>query len=200
MQQAVNEIGDNPEIQKYLLKTLFQAAAIEGAQEVTDRRDGAFAILTDQAIQPIMKAHSFVLHDAYIEAIGQQTVRNDSVSGSINTLLDTGKAIAPYLPHDLRSIRQIANAWEAVAGKFPTINDQFHIRSKLEEIKQRMSPTWVIDNKVEMLRRRSSLHNEEIAQLIGEGYNAVVVSVRRLIAAGRIEPGKGGQKRKTLAP
>lgn len=200
LKQVVSKLGNGSTVQACFLRTIFQNIAKEGDLKVTNRRDTAMAILTDTsssgevslnvAIAPLVKDNSTVVYDAYIEAVQEQTRDNDVFSGSVDALLEVGKAIAPHLNQDAQERKKIIDAWEETAEKFHT-GDQPHIRSKLEEIKKAMSPNSILDL-VEKLRKQG-LSNPQIAKQLERKLAAIEKSASRLIAAGRIEASPKGR-------
>lgn len=110
---------------------------------MTDRRDGAVAILTDQNIQnAVLKPNNWVVFDAYQAAILTQTEQNDPRFGSINALLRVGQAIAPIF-HLARSrgrkTEAVISSWKDLAQKFPD-EDQFYIHAELLKIEEGILP------------------------------------------------------------
>ena len=204
LQKITATLEKDPVGQACFLRIIFSNLAKEGGLEVTNRRDGYLAILTDtteegdvlltEAITPLVTANPEVVFDAYLEAVTQQTKENDPFSGSIDTLFEAGKAIAPYVFTGSQERQQVTDAWQRVAERFHTIDERFHIRSKIEEIKNRISP---LDRNVEPLRKQG-FSNSQIAEKLRRKKTDIEKSVRRLIAAGRIEPRKRGSKPKNL--
>lgn len=186
--------------QASFLRTIFQNIGKEGDIKVTNRRDAAVAILTDSSldgevhlnavIAPLIKDNSVVARASYIEAVQEQTGENDPFSGSIDALLEVGKAIASYLNQDGQGRGKVIGAWEEIADKFRETDQRSQIHLKLEEIKQRMIPISDFDIQVEELSNRG-LNYSEIAGKLGKSKPRVAKSVRLLIDVGRIKPGSG---------
>lgn len=141
LRQVVSDLGNDPVGQAIFLRILLRNISMEGDATVTDRRDGARAVLTDATITPLVEANRAVVIDAYIEAVQQQTRDNDLFSGSVDALLEVGKALAPIF-HQARGRgrkkESIITAWEELAQQFPA-EDQFHIRTELRKIEEAMS-------------------------------------------------------------
>ena len=202
LQEITATLEKDPVGQACFLRIIFSNLAREGGLEVTNRRDRALAILTDTAedgtvrlnetLTPFVQSNAPLVYEAYINGIQQQKRENDPFSGSINTLLDVGKAIAPCVLTGSQERQQVADAWERVAEQFPTLNERFHIRSRIEEIKNRISPVAQLDRDVEPLRQQG-LTNPQIAQQLGRKVQDIANSARRLIADGRIEPAPKGK-------
>lgn len=185
--EAIAGTGGDPVIQACLLRTLIRG----GAQEDPDRRKGTLAILTAEAMHPLIEANSAVLHETYIKAVKQQTVQSNQKPGSIGGLLDIGKIIAPHFSNKPCAKHQILDAWEQVAKQLPS--EENSIRPKLQEIKEHMRPSFALDTKVEELRK-AGLTNDQIATQLVMGKEKIVGSVHRLIVAGKIEKQRSNQK------
>ncbi len=130
--------------QKGFLRTLFQHMASEGGIEVTNRRDAAFTILTE-AMTPLVKTNQPFVCNAYISAVQAQTGKNDPFCGSIYTLLEVGKAIAPYFSKGIHS-KKLITAWTPVIKEFSregALKEKVQIHLEVEEIKERISSTDV---------------------------------------------------------
>ena len=201
LQQVVSDLKHDPVGQACFLRTLFRSLASEGDLKVTNRRDTALAILTDnlneevrltQVMTPLVEANPTIVHDAYIEALQQQTRENDPFSGSVDALLAVGKAIAPHLNQDAQRRQQIIDTWERVTQQFLTVYERYQIHSRVEEIKDRMSPVTQLDSEVQQLRTQG-LTNPQIAQQLGRKESDIKASAHRLIAAKRIEPAPKGR-------
>lgn len=151
LQQIVSDLGEDPVGQACFLKILFQNLGREGKLEVTNRRDAALAILTDvtndgvrltATIAPLVETNRAVVINAYMQAVRQQTEGNDPYAGSINALLEVGKAMVLIFRQARgrgRKKESIVSAWEELAQQFPD-GEQSYIRAGMQEIEHGISP------------------------------------------------------------
>jgi len=194
LERIVFQLEANLENQKPFINSLFEELAIEGKWNQTNKRDGAFTILTDQAMTPIIEANASFVANAYLEAISLQTYKNDPFSGSIDVLLETGKEIIPYLSLDPDLKKQIVKAWRKIINKLPLVDEKDQIESGLKKLKYVMSSRWARDNRVEELKNKG-LKNPEIAKELGYSVGTVNNSVRSLKDQRRIVEENGSSER-----
>jgi len=199
LKDIVYKLGYDVVSQANFLIMLFESMTTEGDFDVTNRRDGALAILTDTRdgnvrITPVMKIlvrnESAPVYSAYLNAVRKQTKENDPISGSIDTLLDAGSALVRCIDLSGRGQKKenILNAWQSVTVGFTDPKEQSHIHLKLRDIEVGMAHPFVeLDDQVEQLRNNKSLSYPKIAQQLGESQSDIEASVRRLQAAGKIE-------------
>jgi len=192
LEEIVSQLNNHPESQESFIIDLFDDLAREGEGEEewvqTNRRDGACEILTSQAMEPIIKGNSTVVSYAYLEAISLQDRKNDPFSGSIDTLLEVGKAIAPYFPVDSGLKKKIIKAWNGVINEFLWQDEKSYMQLKLEEIEYIMSPTWILDDQVKQLvLERGNISNVQIAKELGVSPSTIGSLLKRLVATGEIE-------------
>ncbi len=196
LQAVISRLGNHSESQASFFKTLFRNLAMEGPIEITNKRDTAKEILTNgsdidirlnKAITHLIKANQTVVYDEYIRAAQLQTKNNSPLTGSIYTLLEVGKAIAPYLPSEPQSKQKIINELRILAKKFDTSDKRLHIESENREIKKRMSDNWLLDDEVRNLIEKGH-KKHQIAELLDKNVLHIRNSIRRLIRAGIIKP------------
>lgn len=185
--QIASDVTDlNPLGQTYFLRSLFQFMSGEKTVEFTDARVPALEILKGRAMETIIITNIDVVYDAYLDKLRLQDPRIE-FSASLNTLLEAGKVIAPHLLIVDRDRRgQIVDTWEQIALQLPKSEEREQVRSKLGEIKQRMSTHWLLDAQVEELRNQG-LNNSQIAVQLGQSIRRINKSVHRLLTAGRID-------------
>ncbi len=220
LKHIASKLDDCPGMQPDFIRTIFMNLAEEGSPEITNRRDAAFEVITDnesirsrlnEIMTPIIKSNQTTVFSAYIDALHQQTANNDPYAGSIYTLLEITKAIAPYLPRDYKNKQLVIEAWNKLADQFNSIEKKVHIRlniktimenmTQYKQIKKRKTSRRItaedktqLDIKVEQLRK-NGMHNFEIADLINKNLSDIEQSASRLIASGRIEPHPKGKTR-----
>jgi len=195
-----------PENQESFINSLFSELTKEGkwvqvkkGKEVqvrggewiqTNRRDAALAILADEAMKPIIEVNFDIVANAYLNAINLQATENDSFSGSIDILIETGKAILPYFPQDLDFKRKVVATWRRVIERipegFPFGSDKAYLKLRLKEIKYAMSHHWALDNEVEKKFKKGNLMTREIAEQLSSTCGMVTQSIQRLRDQNRI--------------
>ncbi len=95
-----------------------------------DKRADALAILGHVIGQV---DHIGIVHGSYVRTVVSQSKTADPW-GSINSLLEAGKIIAPHLPRDGHTIHTIRTAWNGVDAKMKGNLDWLMIRGKVDEI------------------------------------------------------------------
>ena len=203
----VSQLQIHPENQEPFINSLFDELTKEGkwvqvkeGKEVqvrggewiqTNRRDAAFTILADEAMKPIIEDNLDIVADVYLNAINLQTAENDPFSGSIDILIETGKAILPYFPQDLNFNRKVVATWKKMIKRipegFPFGSDKAYLQSRLKEIKYAMSHHWALDNKVEELKlKKPGLMTGEIVEQLDSTEGMITQAIQRLRDQDRI--------------
>lgn len=128
----INEL--NPEETESMLKSVLDGLSKEDRIWTVDRRDVALEVL---GVIPLDKIPKDQLMNRYIQAVNSQSSISDP-NGSIYSLLEAGKVIAPSLPaSDMRSFTtRISRLWEDIASHFPPEDRKFIQKTKDEAIKQ----------------------------------------------------------------
>lgn len=148
---------------------------------------GSDVCLTE-TMAPIVEANQDVVFDAYVAAVGQQTKENDAFSGSVDVLLNVGKAIAPYVSEEKRRI-QIINAWNKVIEQLPSTEEQLVV-SKLEDIENAMN---TFHSRVKKLRIKG-WRNVDIARMLNVSRSKVARVANKLLDTEEITPQKSTPK------
>ncbi|MBI4252694.1 hypothetical protein HY623_00720 [Candidatus Uhrbacteria bacterium] len=194
--QLVSELRDDFPGQEDFVKDLSQMLAIEGDDGVTNRRDGALAVLTDFAFFDIIENQTAVAYQAYLDAVKQQDKDNNPFSGSIDALLEAGKIIGPFVfkanGNKYFKREKIIAAWEKVKDNFFD-DDALHIERKLLKIKKSMKKNGALLLKVETLRNRKGVYlsRDEMAAMLKEplwaidGAIGILIYEKRVAARGR---------------
>lgn len=101
-----------------------------------DRRDGALVVLSQVASKvPQLE----FLRDTYISAVTGQNKDADPL-GTIDSLLEAGKIIAPHLPQNKETWYAIRKAWKDVGSAMQGNPYWDAVSEKVEEIGSSMSP------------------------------------------------------------
>lgn len=190
VENVCKKMVSEPTVQSAFLKMLIGTFSKENDDRDTDRRDSAYEVLNQPAIMDLLPDNSTVVFDSYLEAINQQTKDNDPFSGSIGSLLDAGKILAPYFPNDDLARKQLEHLWGQIARQFSYGGEREHIESGVAEIVEKMTLQGSIDARVEYFRGRK-FKNKEIAGVLKVTDHVVEQSVSRLIDAGRLSTRRG---------
>lgn len=178
-----------PEHQLLFFSNIFRALTLEGDPKLnrqdSDQRDFALVILGHSSMAGVIQKHQEAILRLYIEAIQTQNPTANSHNGSIFSLLEAGKIVAPHLQGV--NVNEIVKAWELLASQFGDINEievQEYIQSEAQEISFRASIGW-FDLQVARLKN-NGLNYKQIAQILGVSGNKVRQSISRQLAAGTI--------------
>lgn len=218
LQQVISQLENNPIGQARFFKTLLQNIANEEGPQTANRRNATMAILTDktddnirlsEAINSLLKTNPTAIFKQYLNVVRGKirrikTTSEDFFSDAVGGLVNVGEAIVSSvcIPQQDKMKRQIIDMWERVAEDFPAVDKQFHIHSRFEGIKSRISPgtkelsikTTVQLDEVLIELRKQRLPNAKIRELLGISKPKLSSLLRRLIASGRIEQAKRGRK------
>ncbi|MBI4252696.1 hypothetical protein HY623_00730 [Candidatus Uhrbacteria bacterium] len=186
IQKLAEEMERHPERQEESLTGLIRAM---GYFEATNQRGAAFEIIKNPLLARMITLHSHAIHASYLDVVGRQTSEGSMAPDSpIRVLLDAGIALSPYLAWDAkREWREVRMAWNALADRYPGLNQQFNIRLDFLEMYERRSPDPVLDWRVQDLRNsRRNITAKEIAKKAPASESAVNTSIARLIRDERV--------------
>lgn len=220
LQQVISQLENDPIGQACFFKTLFQNIANEGGPQTADRRNAAMAILThktddnvrlSEGINSLLKTNPTAIFRQYLNVVRGKIRRikitnEDFFSDAVGGLVDVGEAIVSSvcMPQQDKMKREIIDMWERVAEDFPAVDKQFHIHSRFEGVKSRISPdTKELFIKTTAQRyedlielRKQGLPNAEIRERLGISRSRLSSLLRYLIANGEIKKARRGRRRK----
>jgi hypothetical protein len=180
--KLVCDTGHDLEKQNALLRGLIQVMA---HFEVTNQRSAALRIINSQLLGAMITDHSDEISKSYSDAIGQQVPEGTLFSdGPIDILLNAGISIAPRLAWNTKQWKDIHAAWDALADRFPHINQRFHIRTRYQKMYDRRSPDPRRDARIEAYRTQG-LGVPAIAKKERVSSDTIKRILTRLIALGR---------------
>lgn len=178
--RSLEEVHDQP-AEEDMIAAIMETLAREGTPDDDERREAAFALVTDPTFAEVLSMHIPTLYSRYIAGIESIATTRATVLGPVDAMLEAGKAFVALFAKDagIKHLKGIVKSWKACAARMEQPRVQRHIQNELVVLQQRLSGALAeqraqLERKTEMEEERrvkrhvSRADNEPSSEEIAE--------------------------------